>query len=130
MPKPSSTSVRVFYPKFDTPWLVATLSERIGELNRLLPLRLVVLFGSYARGNYTVASDVDLLVIYKGELREDAFGLVKKTLRIPQLEPHLYSEEEYRQHERIIQRMKAGGKVIYDEGQSIAGYPEAPCIDG
>ena len=36
----------------------------------------VVVFGSHARGTYTVGSDVDLLVIQR-------------------LEPHLYTEAEY-----------------------------------
>ncbi|MGQ9477637.1 MAG: nucleotidyltransferase domain-containing protein [Candidatus Bipolaricaulia bacterium] len=63
------------------------LRARPGER---LPLALVVLFGSYARGNYTtVASDVDLLIVYKGEPREGAFALVKEELALPRLEPHL-----------------------------------------
>ncbi len=49
--------------------------------------------GSYARGNYTVASDVGLLVVYAGSAREGAFARVKKTLGIPSLEPHVYSED-------------------------------------
>ncbi|MGQ9780086.1 MAG: nucleotidyltransferase domain-containing protein [Bacillota bacterium] len=36
------------------------------ELETRLPLRLVALFGSYGRGNYTAASNVDLLVVYRG----------------------------------------------------------------
>jgi len=44
----------------------------LDELKERLYLLLVVLFGSYAKGNYTVASDVDLLVVYDGEKREDA----------------------------------------------------------
>src|SRR5262249_22355920 len=88
MPRKSTSSVRISYPPFDTAWLVRTLGERIDRLASVLPLRRVVLFGSYAKGTYTVASDVDLLVVYQGEPRPDAYALVKRTLGIPRLEPH------------------------------------------
>lgn len=74
-----------------------------------------MLFGSYAKGNYTVASNVDLLVVYQGPPREDAFAVVKKVLNIPGLEPHVYSEEEYRQVEQRIARMTEGGIVLYSK---------------
>jgi len=82
-------------------------------LNERLPLLRVVLFGSYARGNYTVASDVDLLVVYQDPAREDAFAVVKKVLGIPGLEPHVYTEGEYRQAQQRIARMTEGGIVLY-----------------
>ncbi len=109
------TSVRVFYPKFDRAELIRRLQERMDELDKHLPLLRVVLFGSYAKGNYTVASDVDLLVVYQGPPREDAFAVVKKVLNIPGLEPHVYSEEEYRQVEQRIARMTEGGIVLYSK---------------
>jgi predicted nucleotidyltransferase len=93
--------------------LIRRLEERMDALNERLPLLRVVLFGSYARGNYTVASDVDLLVVYQGPAREDAFAVVKKVLGIPGLEPHVYTEGEYRQAEQRIARMTEGGIVLY-----------------
>ena len=80
MRKESSSSVRIFYPKFNKEELIQKLKERIEELAGKLPLSLVVLFGSYARGNYTVASDVDLLIVYSGKERKNAFTTAKKTL--------------------------------------------------
>ena len=77
-----------------------------------MPLRLVALFGSYGRGNYTAASDVDLLVVYRGPRNEDAFALVKKTLDVPRLEPHVYTEEEYRALAGTIARMVRDGTVL------------------
>jgi hypothetical protein len=90
-----------------------TLEQKMEELKSLLPISEVVLFGSYARGNYTVRSDVDLLVLYKGESRKDAYSIVWKVLDIPRLEPHIYTEDEARRVEGIIHRMKREGKVIY-----------------
>ncbi len=66
MEKKSSTSVRVFYPRFNKEEIIHLITKNLGNLKRELPLSLVVLFGSYATGNYTLASDVDLLVVYEG----------------------------------------------------------------
>lgn len=112
MQKESSSSVRIFYPRFDREGLIRELNKKMGDLAKELPLLLVVLFGSYAQGNYTVASDVDILVVYKGKDRKDAFAVVKKTLNIPLLEPHVYSEEEYHLLKGVIDRMVRRGKVV------------------
>jgi predicted nucleotidyltransferase len=93
--------------------LILKLKDKLGDLARELPLRLVVLFGSYAQGKYTVASDVDILVVYKGEERSDAFRIVKKSLDIPLLEPHVYSEDEYRRLRERLDRMTAGGVTLF-----------------
>jgi predicted nucleotidyltransferase len=112
MPIKSSSSVRVFYPKFDQAYLLKILSERLKILEEKLQLIRVVLFGSYATGNYTVGSDVDLLIIYKGETRPDAYAITKRSLDIARLEPHLYSEVEYRKMKGTIHRMEEGGIVL------------------
>ncbi len=96
MPEESSRSVRVFYPKWSRAEVIERLRAGVKELSRHLRLRKVVLFGSYAKGNYTVGSDVDLLVVYGGEPRPDAYALVKRILDIPRLEPHLYTERGIR----------------------------------
>jgi hypothetical protein len=56
-------SVRIFYPRFDKEERTQRLKEKIEGLKRQLPAFLIMLFGSYAYGNYTVASDFDLLVV-------------------------------------------------------------------
>lgn len=109
----SSGSVRVFYPKLSREQVVALLRERVPALRKLLPVVRVVLFGSYARGTYTVASDVDVLVVYQGPPREDAYAIVKKGLNIPGLEPHVYTEDEYRAVADTLDRMTADGIVIF-----------------
>jgi predicted nucleotidyltransferase len=93
------------------------------ELAGELPLSLVVLFGSYAQGNYTVASDVDLLVVYKGKERKDAFATVKKILEIPLLEPHVHSVEQYEKLKPTIDRMIADGVVLFSREKLQAPKP-------
>jgi len=109
-----SSSVRVFYPKFSREELIARIDGRLLRLNEKLPLTLVVLFGSYAKGNYTAASDVDLLIVYKGEPRDEAYTLVKRELDIPLLEPHLYTEAECEIMWATIGKMIRDGVIIFD----------------
>lgn len=94
--KPSSSSVKVFLPKYTQEEVLQTLRARMPLLLERLPVRWVVLFGSYAKGNYTAFSDIDILVVYAGEPREDAFALVKRTFGLAGLEPQVLSEQEFR----------------------------------
>lgn len=113
MRKTSSGSVRIFYPTSDRAEVLQILRERLGRVELKLPLVKVVLFGSYAKGNYTVASDVDLLVVYRGAPRADAYALVKRTLAIPRLEPHLYTEAECEAARTVVERMVRGGVTLF-----------------
>jgi hypothetical protein len=74
---------------------------------------LIALFGSYATGNYTAASDIDVLVIYSGKQNDEAFQIVKSTLGIPGVEPHVYTESQAREMSAIIKKMIRNGIVIY-----------------
>ena len=116
MPERSSGSVRIFYPAFDRAELLRTLRERLDRLESKLPLMRVVLFGSYARGTSTVGSDVDLLIVYRGEPRSDAYALVKRTLAIPRLEPHVYTMAEYEAARTTVDRMVQGGVTLLESG--------------
>ena len=91
MPSKSFGSVKIFSPRYSREEVVQLLKERLPELAKALPLRRVVLFGSYARGNFTAFSDIDLLVVYADPHRSDAYGLVKKTLNLLGLQPHVLS---------------------------------------
>lgn len=112
MQKTSSGSVKVFYPKLTKAEVIQILSERLKELNEKLPLTQAVLFGSYATGNYTVGSDIDLLIVYRGESRSDAYALARKVLNLPQLEPHVYTEAEYEQMKDVLRAMIKDGVVL------------------
>ena len=102
------------------------LRERLPLLGKRLPLVRVVLFGSWSTGRHTPASDVDLLVIYRGEQREDAFRVVKTTLALPGLEPHVYTQHEAETMQNRLARMTAGGIVLIPEDAASEGYHPAP----
>jgi hypothetical protein len=109
--------VKVFYPPFNLEGLLALLRQRLPALQGQLPLKRVVLFGSYAKGRQTVASDIDVLVVYTGRPRADAYELVKRMLNIRRLEPHVYAEEEYEHARIVVERMiRDGISVVQGEG--------------
>jgi predicted nucleotidyltransferase len=94
MPTGSSGSVRIFSRPYDREQLIGLLRERVPSLASVLPLSRVVLFGSWAAGRATAFSDIDLLVVYQGPPRADAYRLVRQTVGLRGLEPHVHSEEE------------------------------------
>lgn len=115
MPKKSSSSVRIFYPRFNKEAIIQAINSNLENVKRELPLLLVVLFGSYAKGNYTAASDVDLLVVYGGKQKEEAFAIVKRALDIPHLEPHLYTEAQFEEMKDKIKMMVKEGIVLFSD---------------
>ncbi len=114
MQKRSSTSVRVFYPRLNRDEVIKIISARLEVLKKELPLRLVVLFGSYAKGNYIVASDIDLLIVHDNTSK-DAYTIAKKIINLYGLEPHTYSYEDYKNIKDTIDRMVKDGIILYNE---------------
>ncbi len=108
----SSSSVRVFSPRYDREGMIALLKARLPFLSAQIPLRRVVLFGSWAKGKATVFSDIDLMVIYADPSREDAYQLVRRCLDIRGLEPHVYSEQQAGLLGETLERMTKDGVVL------------------
>ena len=119
----SSGSVKVFYPPWNRETLLVRLHAGVTALREVLPLVRVVLFGSYARGRQTVASDIDLLVVYAGAVRGDAYALVRRTLDLRGLEPHVYAAEECAPVRDTLQRMVQDGITVYSAGCVEDGQP-------
>ena len=113
MQKISSGSVQIFYPKFNKEEIIQAIQKKLKHLTDSLPISTVLLFGSYAKGNYTVASDIDILVVYKGKERRDAYATVKRILDIPCLEPHLYTKREYKEAKETIDRMTKDSILLF-----------------
>ena len=113
MPSKSFGSVKIFSPRYSREEVIKLLRERLPDLAKVLPLRRVVLFGSYAKGNFTAFSDIDLLVVYADPPRSDAFKLVKKALNLLGLQPHVLSESEFSPVQPIWQKMIQDGIDLY-----------------
>jgi len=115
MQKKYSNSVQVFYQRFDRKELIRIIKDRLDKLKGELPISLIVLFGSYAKDSYTTASDIDLLVVYEGQKREDAYAKVKKTIEISGIEPHIYTESEYTKMKEVIEKMIKNGVILFSK---------------
>src|SRR5689334_14160475 len=108
MASKSYGSVRVFWPTLGREALVARLRECLPALRAALPVRRVGLFGSQAAGRATVASDIDVLVVYSGPPRDDAYRTVRAAIPLRGLEPHVYTEEEAGALAVVLERMTRG----------------------
>ena len=108
------SSVMVFYPSLDRDEVVGLLRKRLPELAKKLPLVKAVLFGSYAKGNFTVASGVDSTPRLQGAIAGGCLRRGEKDLAIPKLEVHVYSEEEHQRLRETIRRMEADGIVAFE----------------
>ncbi|MEM0504786.1 MAG: nucleotidyltransferase domain-containing protein [Sulfolobales archaeon] len=91
------------------------LKDLVEEYRRKLSLKLVVLFGSRARGDYTDKSDVDILVV-ADELPKDpreAF-VILRDIRFININPIGFNTEVF------IKKLKTGSTFILeilDEGK-------------
>jgi predicted nucleotidyltransferase len=94
--------------------IIEALKQKVDALKKKLQVSMVVLFGSYAKDSYTVNSDIDLLIVHRGDVK-DAYAIAKRTISIYGVEPHTYPEEEYRQMRGTIRKMIEGGVQIYME---------------
>lgn len=67
----------------------------ISELKKLLPVREVYLYGSFAKDEIHEGSDIDLLII--GDFKERFFDRIGKVLDLTDLpiEPLVYTVEEF-----------------------------------
>ncbi|MCS7256642.1 MAG: nucleotidyltransferase domain-containing protein [Thermomicrobium sp.] len=119
--------MRVSWPELTREELLARLQKAVAALAERLPLERVVLFGSWASGRATVASDVDVLVVYADPPREDAFRLVWQTLvaaGVPRPEPHVYAASEAARLAPTLAAMTQCGFVLFPaQGTGQADSP-------
>lgn len=97
--------------------LLDELQELIEEYKRRFKVRLVVLFGSMARGDYTDESDIDLLVVaddLPGDPRE-AFALLRSP-KMPRLNPIGFKTEIF------LKKLKEGSTFtleVLEDGKTL-----------
>lgn len=123
MREPSWTSVRVTFPALNCEQVIGRIRAALPDLTLQLPVRRVVLFGSYARGRHTAYSDIDLLVVYDDPPVPDAFQRVRRAIPLRALEPHVYSRSEAEQVAAVLERMTRDGVVLMDETSRDGATP-------
>ena len=106
--------------------LTSTIPEHITQIiqrylaalqEHQIPLRQVVLFGSYARGNYTEWSDIDLAVVsdmFEGNRIDDRHKIQKITLSVSSLlEIHPYKPEDFTPEDPFVREiLKTGIQIV------------------
>ena len=100
---------------------IVRIAETIGRAYRP---QQIILFGSYARGNPTEDSDIDLFIIKDTDVSiVDRFVEVKQLIYDPQLRipvsPLIYTPQELEEHLSIgddsVKEIMSEGKVLYEE---------------
>ncbi len=60
---------------YDTAQILTILSAKKKDLEKRYPISEMALFGSYARGDYNLHSDIDILVDFNGRI--DGFDYIR-----------------------------------------------------
>jgi hypothetical protein len=110
--------VKVTYPTLSRSELVERLKQGSTNLRKALPVTRIILFGSYALNRFTAASDIDLLVVYEDPQRQDAYRIIADQLRLPRLEPRVYTESQYR---ALLEGKRKFARTLAAEGITILG---------
>ena len=106
--------------------IASLLKAYISDLEKDFAIRRVILFGSYARGDHRMDSDIDLAIFsdfFRGKKFADVVSfLLSKSRRYKvDLEPLGFSYEEYLDSEGndFMQQIKNEGIAIYSEGHFV-----------
>ncbi len=110
--------VRVTYPALSREQVTERLRQAYVKLAMRLPVSRIFLYGSYAQGRYTAGSDIDVIVVYEGKRREDAYRIVIEEVCLPRLEPRVYTEQEF---EALMLQSPKFAQTLHSEGVLIFG---------
>jgi uncharacterized protein len=86
----------------------------------------IVLFGSYARGNATDDSDVDLLVLIRGKRVHDRALTIRRAIEFPfPVDLLVRSPQEFKQRlrwgDQFLREIQEKGKVLYEAADARVG---------
>jgi predicted nucleotidyltransferase len=113
--------VKVTYPSLSRAEVVDRLRKGYANLTPRLLVSRIILFGSYAKERYTAGSDIDVIVVYRGRARDDAYKTVVNEMGLPRLEARVYTEEEFN---ALLAGSPRFAEMLAKEGILIAGERE------
>lgn len=103
-----------------------TIINYINEVQKHLNINKAILYGSYAKGNYNVDSDVDIAFFFhsfKGksliEINTFLFSLARKFNNIC-IEPIGFDCSELSKENSFVKEIMETGKEIYSDNQSTS----------
>ncbi len=96
-------------------YTVSELRECLSPLFSTLPVYKAVLFGSYAKGNATNQSDVDIVIDSHGELVNiNFYGVLEDITQLLKKEIDLFEVSEIDSSSPIYQQISTEGIILYD----------------
>ena len=100
---------------------VETIKDKTIPIFRDYPVDKVILFGSYAKGDATNVSDIDLYIDTNGKLRGlDFVGLLEILIYTLGIDIDLIDKSHIEPDSLIIQEIENGGMVIYEKSKDYS----------
>ena len=100
---------------------IETIKEKIRPIFKDYPVRKAILFGSYARGSATEASDIDLYIDTNGKLKGlDFVGLLDILVDTFEVDIDLIDRSHIEDNSLIMQEIENGGVVIYEKSKDYS----------
>jgi len=79
------------------------------------PISRVILFGSYARGNPSEDSDVDLIIDSDGKLNGfDFFGIAGRISKVMPIKTDVFELSEIKKPSSLYERIMTEGVLLYE----------------
>ena len=116
MQRKSSSSVKIFYPKYSREYLIEELKRRFKDISGKYSIKLAILFGSYAKNRYTASSDIDILIVHNSRKR-NLYSRLRMELSLKGVELHIYRLKEYRRIKDKISKMIEDGVILYSSNK-------------
>ena len=92
------------------------IKKTIAPLVKDHPVRRVILFGSYARGDATEKSDVDLIIDSGGAIDSwEFFGLIGDIAKKMHIDVDIFELDEIKKPSGIFDSITNEGVVIYEQ---------------
>lgn len=100
---------------------IEEIKEKAIPILRNYPVDKAILFGSYAKGEATDNSDIDLYIDTNGKLRGlDFVGLLEILVDTLGVDIDLIDESHIEPDSLIMQEIEGGGMVIYEKSKDCS----------
>ena len=96
-------------------YTTSEIKEKLLPIFTRIPVEKAILFGSYAKGNPTMSSDVDILIDSKGEIRgNEFFGVLEDISEALEVPVDLLDTSQIIDGSRTQHEIAETGVVIYE----------------
>ena len=95
---------------------ISEIKEKLLPIFNAIPVERAILFGSYANGNQTRTSDVDILIDSNGKIRGiDFFGVLEDIMETLNVQVDLIEASQIIDGGRVQREIAETGIVIYEK---------------